>query len=280
MQSAVYGRKKTIGMNNLDAKLNNLIEYFKSLGSVAIAFSSGVDSTFMLKAANMALGENVIAVTVKSDSFPQDELIESIEFCESLGVKHIVRPVDQLSIEGFRENPVDRCYICKKEIFKTIIEVAKENNISYVAEGSNMDDNGDYRPGMKAIRELNVLSPLQEALLYKSEIRQLSKKLELPTWNKPSMACLATRFPYGDIITKEKLSMVEQAEKFLMELGFYQLRVRVHDKVARIEVLENEFSKVLEERENILERFKEIGFQFVALDIAGYKTGSMNKDIE
>ena len=264
---------------DLIAKNENLKEIINKLGSVAIAFSGGVDSTYLLKTAHDVLGDKAIAITIKPHSFPRRELDESIAFCEKEGIKHIVLDFNELEIPGFKANPKDRCYICKKALFTSIIEVANQNGANYVLEGSNMDDNNDYRPGMKAIKELNVLSPLKEAKLYKNEIRELSHNLGLSTWDKPSLACLATRFVYGEEITEEKLSMVEKAEQYLFDLGFKQLRVRVHSNIARIEVEEKDFKRVLEYRNDICEKFKQYGFGYVSLDLMGYRTGSMNETI-
>ena len=252
------------------------------MGSVAVAFSSGVDSTFLLKAALEALGKDkVIAVTASSCSFPERELKEATEFCKENGVRHIICKSEELDIDGFRQNPKNRCYLCKHELFEKIGNIAKENNIKYVAEGSNMDDNGDYRPGLVAVKELGVSSPLRAAELNKQEIRELSKELGLSTWNKQSFACLSSRFVYGETINEEKLGMVEKAEQLLLDLGFYQVRVRIHDKMARIEILPSEFEKLLAEgiREKVYNYFKELGFTYVTLDLGGYRTGSMNETL-
>ena len=268
-------------MDILHQKKQKLDEYIKDLGSVAIAFSSGVDSTFLLKTAHDLLGDKVIAVTARSCSFPKRELDESTEFCESENIKHIIVESEELSIEGFRQNPKNRCYLCKKELFTKILDIAKENGIEYVAEGSNTDDNGDYRPGLIAVSELGIKSPLRAAELTKDEIRELSKEMGLPTWDKPSFACLSSRFVYGETISEEKLSMVDRAEQLLLDMGFHQVRVRVHGSIARIEVLPSEFGKMLENNaaERINDTLREIGFTYVAMDLGGYKMGSMNKTL-
>lgn len=268
-------------MDILHQKKQKLDEYIKELGSVAIAFSSGVDSTFLLKTAHDLLGDKVIAVTARSCSFPKRELDESSEFCKSENIKQIIVESEELSIEGFRQNPKNRCYLCKKELFTKILDIAKENGIEYVAEGSNTDDNGDYRPGLIAVSELGIKSPLRAAELTKDEIRELSKEMGLPTWDKPSFACLSSRFVYGETISEEKLSMVDRAEQLLLDMGFHQVRVRVHGNIARIEVLPSEFGKMLENNaaERINDTLREIGFTYVAMDLGGYKMGSMNKTL-
>ena len=263
------------------AKLEELKKYLMELQSVAVAFSGGVDSAFLLKVAYDVLKENAVAITVDADFFPEREYDESIEFCNKEGIRQYFCPVDVLETEAFKTNPPNRCYFCKKNLFSEIRTRAFEKGISYIAEGSNMDDDKDYRPGMKAVKELGILSPLKKVGLLKKEIRFLSKELGLPTWDKPSYACLASRFVYGDEITKEKLLMVEKSEQLLYELGFRQFRVRVHGSMARIEILPQEFDKLMEEtvRQKITDAFKEYGFSYVSLDLTGYRTGSMNETI-
>lgn len=262
-------------------KEQRLREYLKSLGSVAVAFSGGVDSTFLIKVAHDVLGDRAIAVTAQSESFAAQELSDAKAFCEKEGIRHFIVKSSELDIPGFAENPPDRCYLCKKRIFGTIFDTARSQGIEYVAEGSNQSDQGDYRPGMQAIRELGVKSPLLEAGLEKSEIRVLSKDLGLPTWDKPSAACLASRFVYGEQITREKLRMVEQAEARLTELGFRQKRVRMHGKdLARIEVEPDALGRLLNVREEVTEAFREIGFTYVTMDLQGYRVGSMNEALD
>lgn len=268
-------------MDTLHQKKKHLDTYLQELGSLVVAFSSGVDSTFLLKTAHDLLGDKVIAVTSHSYLFPDREYNEAKAFCEKEHIEHIIVESDELSIEGFSQNPKNRCYLCKHELFTKILQIAKERNISYVAEGSNMDDNGDYRPGLIAVAELEIKSPLREAKLAKDEIRQLSKEIGLSTWDKQSFACLSSRFVYGETITEEKLSMVDRAEQKLLDLGFHQVRVRIHNNIARIEILPSEFSKILEnDTADLLNQYlQEIGFTYVTLDLGGYQTGSMNKTL-
>ena len=266
-------------MSNLEEKNKKLRDYILELGSVAIAFSAGVDSTFLLKTAHDLLGDRAIAVTVRSQVFTKREMNEAAEFCKKEGIEHIIYDFDVFSVNGFSENPKNRCYICKKELFTNICKTAAERNIKYVAEGSNIDDDGDYRPGHIAIKELGIKSPLRHASLTKKDIRALSEKMGLPTWDKPSFACLATRFPYGEAITKEKLDTVEKAEQQLLNLGFKQMRVRIHGNVARIEILPDDFPKILNIANEINAYFQSLGFTYVTLDLGGYKTGNMNKTL-
>ncbi|MBK1811590.1 ATP-dependent sacrificial sulfur transferase LarE [Clostridium sp. YIM B02505] len=263
----------------LKEKFKLLKDIIKEKGSAAVAFSGGVDSTFLVKVAYEVLGERLIAVTATSSTYPERELKEAIKYAKDMGVKHIIISSEELDIEGFASNPKNRCYYCKKELFTKIKNVALENGVEYVFDGSNLDDNGDYRPGMQAARELEVVSPLKQAELTKNDIRELSKELGLPTWDKPSFACLSSRFPYGHKITLPKLRMVDQAEQFLLDMGIKQVRVRHHGEIARIEVAPEEREQFfnIELMDKIGNKFKEIGFTYVTLDMLGYRTGSMNE---
>lgn len=266
-------------MDQLTIKLDNLKRDLKALGSVAIAFSGGVDSTFLVKVAYDVLGNQAVAVTARSHTYPVREFDEAEAFASSLGIKHISCVSEELDIEGFASNPPNRCYLCKKELITKIKEIADHNGLAFVAEGSNLDDDGDYRPGLLAIKELGVKSPLREAGLTKDDIRKLSRQMNLPTWDKPSFACLSSRFPYGETITKKKLAMVDQAEQMLFDLGFKQVRVRSHENLARIEIDEKDFSRLLEPalRERIHAKLKALGYSYISLDLKGYRTGSMNE---
>lgn len=270
-----------------DRRYNILKEYLTELESVAVAFSGGVDSAFLLKVAVDVLGKDkVIAVTAVSSLFPEREQREAEEFCNKYGIKQIKFHHNEFEIKDFKDNPPNRCYLCKRRLFEQIISIAEKNNINHVVDGSNMDDNGDYRPGMVATRELNIKSPLQYADLYKEDIRELSRKLGLSTWSKPSLACLASRFAYGETISEEKLVIVDKAEQLLFDMGFSQFRVRIHGQenglTARIEIMPEEFPMLMEEgsRKRINKYFKEIGFSYVALDLEGYRMGNMNNVVE
>lgn len=243
---------------------------------LAVAFSGGVDSTYLLHEAVKAGKEKVTALIMKTPSVPERELDEAVTFCKSRGISFFVLPADPFSAAGFRENGRDRCYICKHFLFSALLEKAKEEGIPFVADGTNADDRKEFRPGLRALKELDIRSPLAEAGLTKKEIRELSEKEGLPTWNKPSFSCLATRFPYGEELTVEKLRRTEAAENLLAELGFTQRRVRVHGNLARIEVLPAEIPLLLERRDMISSRLEELGFLYTTVDLKGFRSGSMD----
>lgn len=259
-------------------KLGRLRKIIAELGSLAVGFSGGVDSSLLLAVAHEVLRDRVIAVTGVDASVPEREVNEAKSFCKDRGIKHIICTVDPLKEEGYRNNSPDRCYFCKHGIFTEVKKIADENGIEYMAEGSNMDDIGDYRPGLKAVAELSVKSPLREAKLYKSDIRLISKAMGISTWSKPAYACLASRFVYGEEITEEKLHMIDRAEQFLIEHGFFEERVRMHGNIARIEVPPVDIPRLASDeiRETVYEEFKKLGFLFVTLDLKGYRAGSMN----
>ena len=261
------------------AKLKQLRERLRAIGSAVVAFSSGVDSTFLLRVAHEELGARVVAVTARSHTFPRRELDEAVAFCRTEGIRHEIMDSDELDIPGFAENPPDRCYHCKRELFSRLLAFARTNGLAAVLEGSNIDDDGDYRPGCRAIRELGIVSPLHDAGLTKNEIRALSREMGLPTSDKPSFACLASRFPYGERITASGLERVERAEQWLHDagLGLTQLRVRSHGDMARIEVPPDDIPRLAARAAEIATALKELGFAYVTLDLRGYRTGSMNE---
>lgn len=270
--------KDDISENTL-AKYEKLKSIIKDCGKIAIAFSGGVDSTFLTKVAKDVLGENAVAVTISSILVTDDELKEADDFCKVENIEHLIYKADVLSIPGFENNPPDRCYICKKAIFTNVQNLVGERGISVIAEGTNVDDDGDYRPGMRAIKELGVRSPLKEAGLTKAEIRELSCMLGLKTWNKPSCACLASRFAYGEVINKDKLDMIYSAECYIRSLGFEQFRVRLQDGIARIELRPADIQKFIENgiKDKVSEKLHALGFKYVSLDLDGYRLGSMNE---
>ena len=261
-------------------KLQHLSKILSSMESVLVAYSGGVDSTFLLKLASDTLGDKkVVAATAESLTFPLREINFAKKMAKNFRVKHIIIKTEELEDPKFINNQDDRCYWCKRELFSQLSCIAKKEGLGYVIEGTNFDDTKDFRPGMKAAGEFKIRSPLKEAGLTKGDIRRLSKKLNLPTWDKPSFACLATRFPYGMRITKENLIKVDKAEVFLRSFGIAQVRVRHYNQIARIEVLKDEIPKLLEEevRDKIVSKFKKLGYSYITIDLQGYRTGSMNE---
>jgi uncharacterized protein len=265
----------------LEEKYENLKKYIKQLGSAVIAFSGGVDSTFLAKVCKDVLNDSCLAVTATSSTYPEREFKEALELAKEIGIRHKIIKSEELEIEGFSKNPIDRCYYCKSELFSKLKKVADDEGIEYVLDGTNADDTGDFRPGRRAAKELGVKSPLLECGFTKDDIREMSKRLGLPTWNKPAYACLSSRFPYGQEITSEKLSMVEKSEEYLLNLGFVGFRVRHHGDIARIELNPDQINMMMDEniRKKVVSKLKEIGFKYVSLDLEGYRTGSMNEAI-
>jgi uncharacterized protein len=264
------------------AKKERLIQRLQGLDRLLVAFSGGLDSTFLLAVAHEILGDRVLAATAKGDLYPSFEVQDAVAFAREKGIDHVVFPFQVMAVPEFVSNPPDRCYHCKKALFKILMDMAKEKGISHIAHGANVDDLQDYRPGSRAAEEMAALAPLVDAGLGKEEIRFLSREMGLSTWNKPSMACLASRIPYGHVITEDKLRMIGEAERFLSECGFKQFRVRHHGDVARIEVIPADMGRIMEAglRRSIVERCRKIGFLHVSLDLEGYVTGSLNKALE
>lgn len=268
-------------VSDLKEKMVRLESILTAFDSLVVAYSGGVDSSFLLAVARKVIGDKVVAVTAVSPVHPRREKRAAAEFAEGVGVKHIMLPSRELNRPDFVANRGDRCYICKKHVMGEIYKVAAEMGIPHVAHGANMDDLKDYRPGSKAAVEMGVVAPLVDAGFTKDDIRQLSREMRLSTWNKPSLACLASRIPYGTPITRDALEMVEQAEDFMLANGFRTCRVRHHGNIARIEVALEDIPLLLREdiRKNIVGKLREIGFSHIAVDLEGYVQGSMNRDI-
>lgn len=267
---------------NIDKKEQKLIDVLKSYGSIVIGYSGGVDSTLLAYMGQKALGDNALCVTIVAELHSKREIAESKEFAKENCITQKVIELSVIENDFIKNNPVDRCYHCKTNVFSVIKEVCSDNGFNYVVDGTNLDDLQDYRPGLKALKELNVKSPLVEAGFNKNDVRMLSKKYNLVTFDKPSFACLASRVPYDTLITKEKLEQVEEAENYLFDKGFRQLRVRHLDNLARIEVSPDEREKffdvdLLDEIDN---KFKQIGFTYVTMELSGYKMGSLNVNVE
>lgn len=271
---------KSLGKLTESEKINRLKSSLENHGSVLVAFSGGVDSSFLLKAALDFLGKDqVLAVTASSEAYPDHERKDAKELAEKLGANWRTIQSSETENPKFRENPTDRCYFCKKELFEDLKRLADQEGFDKVVDGTIQDDTEGHRPGFRAAEELGIASPLQEAGLNKEEIRDFSKQVGLETWDKPSFACLASRFPYGEEITEGKLGRVEEAEEFLLDLGIKQFRVRHHGDIARIEVRRSDFDRLLDSGEKIVSRLKDLGYDYVTLDLEGYRTGSMNEPL-
>jgi len=262
----------------LDAKYARLVGLLRDMQSVVVAFSGGVDSTLLARAAGDALGDRALLVTADSETYPEAELAEARRLAELMRLRHVVVRTDELANPEYARNGANRCFFCKEELFGRLAPIAEREGIGTLVYGANMDDLGDHRPGMKSAAERGVRAPLIEAELTKREIRDLSRQLGLPTWDKPSFACLSSRFQYGDRITAEKLRQVDAAESFVRSLGFRQFRVRHHDRLARLEIPLDEIPRLWEDgrHEAIVTRFREIGYLYVAVDLGGFQSGSAN----
>jgi uncharacterized protein len=268
-----------IEMNSLGAKFDLLRESFRRIRSAMVAFSGGVDSTFVLRVAHDTIGERVLALTTTSPTMPEHDRLNAIAMAQSLGVRHLVVASNELEIVGYARNPINRCYLCKHNLFTICEEKARQLGIEIILDGLNLDDLHDFRPGMRAAAEMQVRHPLVEAELTKTEIRELSRSLGLPTWDRPASPCLSSRFPYGTEITLDGLRKVERSEQVLRSLGFDVVRVRYHGEVARIELEASEIGRMLDAtiRDAVDQQLREMGFRFVAVDLRGFRSGSLNE---
>jgi uncharacterized protein len=264
---------------SLHDKFNTLKDTLKQMERVVIAYSGGVDSTFLLKAASLSGLSEILAVTASSESIPREELLFARDMTSGLNVRSMVIETQELKDENYAKNPSDRCYYCKRELFTKLKDIARKENISFILDGTNADDEHDWRPGQRAAKEIGISSPLLDAGLTKKEIREISRSLGLPTWNKPATPCLSSRFPYGQKITAEALERVGQAENFLKKYGFKELRVRDHEKTARIEIIPEDFPLITDKnsREEIIRFLKSLGYRYITLDLGGFRSGNLNQ---
>jgi len=262
---------------HIEQKLQTLKDNLHAMNSVIVAFSGGVDSTLLLKIAHDCLGDSAIGLTAVSPSLPEHEKNEAEQLARQIGARHEFVQSNEMDDPNYVANPTNRCYFCKQEVSDQLFQFAQHNGFDFVIDGTNADDAGDHRPGRQAAREKGLRSPLMEADLTKTEIRTLAKRLRLPNWDKPAAACLSSRIPYGSPITFKALSQIERAELILQQMGFKQLRVRHHDQIARLEVEPEDFEILLDHRNEIIEQFQTLGYAYVTLDLAGFRSGSMNE---
>jgi uncharacterized protein len=265
---------------DVQQKKRELYDILSTMDEAIVAFSAGIDSTFVLACAHEVLGDKVLAVTAASETFPERELQEAIELAKQLGVRHEIIEIKEMENPNFVANNPDRCYHCKAGLYSRLTDLAKERGIRFVLDGANMDDLGDYRPGRQAAKDYSIRSVLQEAEFFKEELREVAREMGLPNWNKPSFACLSSRIPYGNLITLDKVGQLDRGEDKLRSLGFKQIRIRHHDNIARVEVLREELARAVEYADEITEILKAEGFTYVTLDLQGYRSGSMNETLK